>query len=168
MLGAVACGDGSAGAEAPVATASCAEVELPPVQFGSHLLGDAQPPTPYSSTPASSGWHQSGPPPLGVFDEPLPEPAIVSALEVGAVGILHDGLSSSELQSLTDHVEQQGYGSRTTITPYPDLPEGRLTLVAWGVVQRCTDVDGLALDRFVGAYAADEVLPEEPRETPGG
>ena len=57
------------------------------MQFGSHLIGDAEPPVPYSSTPPTSGWHASGGFQIVVqpTDQPLRESVQVSIEEAGDV-----------------------------------------------------------------------------------
>lgn len=86
----------------PTATADCDAPEFPQVQFGSHLIGDAEPPVPYSSTPPSSGWHASGALDIGVYPatDALSEPQQVSVLEAGAVVVTHDGLGEDDTAAL--------------------------------------------------------------------
>lgn len=75
---------------------------------GSHLLGDRQPPVPYSSTPPTSGWHASGLTPIAVH--PLSEPQQVSVLEAGAVVVTYHELPDGELSTLTEAVEERHEG----------------------------------------------------------
>lgn len=138
---------------APAATDRCGEVEFPAVQFGSHLLGDNQPPVPYSSTPPTSGWHSSGAVPEGVFTRPLPEPAQVSVLEAGGVVVTHNGLTEEALASLTATVTQR-YGDRVVLTPYEKIPDGSTAFTSWGAVQICDGVDLEALAAYTDAYAS--------------
>lgn len=116
-----------------------AEVQ-PPQQSGSHLIGDAQPPVTYSSNPPSSGWHRGGAPALGVQTEPLSGPALVSALEFGHVVVAHDpGLDEASVTALHD-LAVGALADRLTVTPWPDNPSP-ISLVGWGVLKRCNDVD---------------------------
>lgn len=140
------------GDAAPAATTECEPVEFPPLQFGSHLLEEGQPPVPYSSVPPTSGWHASGAPPLGIFAAPLTDPSIVSALEVGLVVLAHDGLAGEQLDTLIATV-QSDYADRVTVTPYPDLPSPGVTMLSWGALQRCRAVDIAAVRAYVEAYA---------------
>lgn len=154
----VACGgspQGTARAEVG-ATDRCGTVELPPVQAGSHLLGDADPPVPYSSTPPTSGWHASGAPPLGVFDTPLSEPGQVLALEVGAVVITHRGLEDHQIAELRALATAPPLAGRVTVTPYERIAPGEVVLATWGALQRCDGVDEEAIRRFVAAFAVED------------
>lgn len=148
---AAACADSSP-PPTPVATAACDEVAFPELQFGSHLIGDGQPPVPYSSVPPTSGWHRSGAPPIGVFTEPLSEPAQVSTLEAGGVVITHGDLPSGEERRLR-RVAADSYGDRVAVTPYPPLEVGEVVFTSWGSLQRCDTLDMDALQRYVEAYA---------------
>ena len=141
----------------PPATAACAEPEFPQLQFGSHLLGDTPPPLPYSSSPPTSGWHASGAIPITIAT--LSEPQQVSVLEVGAVVVSHDGLSSADQAALEQHVTDR-YSTRVAVTPYPALGEQAVVFAAWGVLQRCDALDLVALDTFIDVYAAEE--PDVP------
>ncbi len=138
---------------APSATASCAVGELPRVQEGSHLLGDTAPPVPYSSTPASSGWHTSGRLPVQVWDRPLDDPDVVNLLEGGAVVALHDDrLSTVDLATL-EILADGIHAGRLAAAPYDGALTDPLVLVGWGVLQGCSALDEDALAAFVLANA---------------
>ncbi|MBW3657811.1 MAG: DUF3105 domain-containing protein [Actinobacteria bacterium] len=145
-------------APTPGATAAAAGACDPPVeptlQDGSHLIGDAEPPVPYSSTPATSGWHASGAPRTGVIapDDPLSDPELVLTLEVGHVVAAYDPARVED--ATVDELEQLASGTdadRLTVTPYEGA-EAPLSLVAWGVLQSCQELDTAALDAFVAAH----------------
>lgn len=152
---AAACG-GADGSPSPAAGASgsCGEVTNPPPEDGGHLLGDQQPPTPYGSTPPTSGWHVSGHTPVTVRppDEPLSEPRQVSVLEAGGVVVTYRELSPEERTALEDHVREHHAGT-VAVTAYEELEPGEVAFTAWGVRQRCDGVDTEALDAFVDAHA---------------
>lgn len=153
-----ACG-GGAGTTAPsdvAATGACADPEYPAVQAGSHLIGDTQPPVPYSSLPPTSGWHASGPPPLGIHGEPLTEPEQVLALEAGAVVVTWQGLDEDARRALEDLAAEPPLAGRVAVTPYPRLDDGEVVLTTWGALQRCTGVDEQAIEAFVDAFAVDD------------
>ncbi len=147
--------------EVPAATADCGPVEFPALQFGSHLLGDAEPPVPYSSVPPSSGWHASGAPPIGVFDRPLSEPEQVLALEAGGVVVTHNAIDDASLDALRS-LATDDFPDRLVVTPYSDIPAGTLVFTSWGAQQRCDALDTAALQRYVAAYATDMTTFEEP------
>ena len=148
------CGGDPSPAGVPAATASCGEVDFPPVQFGSHLIGDAAPPVAYSSVPPTSGWHTSGAPPIGVHESPpgLSEPQQVATLEAGGVVITHGPLEESTRADLVEAVEAR-WADRTVVTPYAELSDGAVALTSWGALQHCTDVDLTAIEAFVATYA---------------
>lgn len=153
----------SPAASVPGATAVCDAVETPPVQGGSHLIGDNEPPVPYNSTPPTSGWHSAGGFPIGVRGpgEALTEPQQVSALEVGAVVVTYGGLPLEEVNRLEEMVSRD-FPGRVVTTPYDRLAEGEVAFTAWGALQRCDALDLDALDAFVATYADPE--PAAPGE----
>ena len=135
----------------------CEAVETFPIQGGQHLIGEAPPPVPYSSTPPTSGWHASGAFQIAVEppDEPLSEPQQVSILEAGGVVVTYNGLTPDELTSLTE-LTQNKYTGRAAVTRYDKLEEGHVALAGWGVAQRCEALDLEIVDGFVGAYADEQ------------
>ncbi|WP_341252960.1 DUF3105 domain-containing protein [Euzebya pacifica] len=149
--------DGDSGQ--PGATDQCQAPELPPVQFGSHLIGDGQPPVPYTSTPPTSGWHASGAIPIGVGD--YSEPQQVSVLESGAIVVSHGPLATGQTSALRDLAEDR-YDGRMAVTPHDQLENGEVVIAGWGVLQRCDGVDQDAIEAFVATYAAEE--PAVPGE----
>jgi hypothetical protein len=151
---------GSAAGE-PVATDRCSAPENPPVQGGSHLLGDNEPPVPWNSVPPTSGWHASGAFDIGIrgADDPLTEARQVSVLEVGGVVVTYRDLPAAELAALTERIAG-AHDGQVTLTPYDRLEAGEVAFTAWGVKQVCAGVDLEALDAFVAAYAEDH--PDTP------
>jgi hypothetical protein len=147
----VACG-GPQPAGSPSATDRCGDVEFPTLQFGSHLIGDTEPPVPYSSTPPTSGWHVSGAVPQGgVSDAPLSEPQQVSVLEAGGVVISHNGVPDADLAAVEALVEAD-FADRAVLTPYDRIDDGTIAITSWGAVQRCDGVDLDAVAAYVLAY----------------
>lgn len=139
----------------------CSSVDEPPQQSGSHLIGDREPPVPYSSTPPTSGWHASGAFTIDVrgSDDPLSEPMQVSVLEAGGVVVTYRDLPEAERAMLEEHVRQHHDG-RVAVTPYPELDPGQVAFTAWGTLQRCAGLDLAALDAFVAEHADEE--PDTP------
>lgn len=148
---------------APAATDRCEAVETPDLQGGDHLIGDREPPVPYSSTPPTSGWHSSGAFDIQIqpADDPLTEPEQVSALEAGAVVVTYNGMDDGDYAALERQVTDR-YVGRVAVTPYDKLAEGEIALSAWGVLQRCDGLDLDAVDAFVAAYADEN--PANPGE----
>lgn len=147
----VACTGATASVE-PTATASCETPELPPVQSGLHLVGEAQPPVPYSSTPPTSGWHRSGAARAGVAPEPLPEPVQVGLLEAGTVVVTHGELAAADRRALVAWTQERG---DVALSAYDGLAAGSVAFTAWGVLQRCDAVDLEAAARFADHYGGE-------------
>lgn len=151
-----ACGEDQpapAAGEAPEATAACDAGELPRLQAGSHLLGDTPPPVPYSSTPATSGWHLSGAFATGVIDEPIDDPHVVAILEQGGVAALYDPAATGDDEVAELAALAEGpYAERLSVAPYDGELGSPVALTAWGVLQRCDAVDGDAVGTFVLRY----------------
>ena len=133
----------------------CGPVEHPQLQSGGHLLGDREPPVPYSSTPPTSGWHASGKPLFGsaTTAQPLSEPGQVSVLEAGGVVISYRDLAPAELATL-ESVERD-FPDQVALTPYAKLAPHELALTAWGTLQRCDGVDAGIVRGFIEAHAGD-------------
>ena len=152
------------GAEAPVATDRCAAPEFPEVQAGLHLIGDRQPPVPYSSTPPTSGWHRSGVAGPGIATEPLSEPVQVGLLEAGLVVVTHGRLTDDEHAALAELAAR--FPAAVAVTPYTPLEPGAVAAAGWGVLQRCDGVDSAALETFVRFYADPGEPHREASPTP--
>ena len=169
LMGLGACSTGTGDVAVPESTAQCDSPEFPPVQFGSHLIGDAEPPVPYSSIPPTSGWHASGGFHIAVQppDQPLRESVQVSIEEAGAVVVTYRDVDEADRQRLEEAVRTR-YPSRVAVTSYHELDPGAVVLAAFGVLQRCDGVDLGALDAFVAAYAAEEPAVPGADATPPG
>lgn len=167
LLGLGACSSGEAAV--PASTAQCDSPEFPPVQFGSHLIGDAEPPVPYSSIPPTSGWHASGGFQIAVQppDQPLRESVQVSIEEAGAVVVSYRDVDDADRRRLEDAVKTR-YPGRVAVTPYDELSSGEVVLAGYGVLQRCEGVDLGALDAFVAVYAAEQPAVPGADATPRG
>ena len=162
MTPAVACSR-PAQSSVPAATEHCDAPEMPALQGGDHLIGDREPPVPYSSTPPTSGWHASGEFEIAVraLDDPLTEPEQVSVLEGGAVVVTYNGVSEAERERLEQHVSER-YDARVAVTAYDMLASGEMAFTGWGVLQRCDGLDLEALDSFVATYADEQpAIPGE-------
>lgn len=124
---------------------ACQPVEHPPLQLGSHLVGDAEPPSPYTSTPPSSGWHSTSVPPPGIADEPLEDPDIVSALEAGLVVVAVS--PEVDLAGATPLVEQ--FPRRLVVTTFEQAMPTPVALLTWGKLSRCDELDPTGVTTFV-------------------
>lgn len=124
---------------------ACQPVEHPPLQLGSHLVGDAEPPAPYTSTPPSSGWHSTSIPPPGIADQPLEDPDIVSALEAGLVVVAVS--PEIDLAEATALVEQ--FPRRLVVTTFEQAMPTPVALLSWGKLSRCDELDPTGVTTFV-------------------
>lgn len=170
LLAITVTGCGGAGAEGPPrpeGTAACADIEFPTLQGGLHLIGDREPPVPYSSTPPTSGWHTRGNAEIGVHGpgDTLTEPEQVGILELGGVVVTHGTLPESSRTELAAFVREH-YQDRVALTAYDKLADGAVAFTAWGVLQRCSSPDLDALAAFADAYAEPEP-PEHATGSPG-
>ena len=137
----------------PLAAADCDPVERPQLQEGSHLLGDQEPPVPYTSSPPTSGWHTSGRPlDPGTYLEEVSGPQQVRVLEQGGIVLAHDPSLPpdriDDLQRLPSEVDG------LVVTPWADA-EAPVTLTAWGVLQRCGSVTAADVAAFRDAHARE-------------
>jgi hypothetical protein len=144
---------GPEASEVPSATDRCGEVVFPPLQFGSHLIGDRDPPVPYSSVPPTSGWHGSGAPAEGIHTTPLSEPAQVLVLEAGGVVVTHHDLPDGDVARLHEVASSPGFTDRVVVTPYEEIDPGTTAFTSWGAMQLCDGLDLTALEAYVGTYA---------------
>lgn len=147
-------------AAAEGAAVSCEPVEEPPLQAGSHLIGDTEPPVPYSSTPPTSGWHTSGAFEVTIHgpDDQLSEAAQVSVLEADGVVVTYRDLPAEDVAALEELVRER-YDGRIAVTPYDALEPGQVALTAWGTLQRCSGLDLDAITAFAEDHLGDDVTP---------
>lgn len=124
---------------------SCGPAENQPIQGGTHLIGDAEPPEPYSSTPGTSGWHASGPVPSGILDGPTDDATIVAALEAGKVVLAHDGSVDA---AIVEHLVEEAH-DRLVVAEYAGELPTPVTLLSWGRLARCDDVDFADVTSFL-------------------
>lgn len=164
-LAATACNPSLQSQSNPTAdgTDACDPVQTVAIQSGQHLLGDQDPPVPYSSTPPTSGWHRSGAPDVSVRepDDPMSEPEQVSVLEIGAVVVTYRDISEADRQQIVD-VVAEGFTRRVAVTSYDKLEPGEVAMTGWGVLQRCAELDVEALRNFIRSYS-----DEQPAAPPG-
>lgn len=146
------CGSTGADQRAVAASTSCRAEVRPPLQASGHLIGDTPPPVPYSSTPPTSGWHASGGiPPPGLYETQLPDPSIVAVLEQGGVVVAYAGSLDADGRAAADAaVTELG---DVVVTPYA-LDDGGppVVMLAWGVLQRCDEIDVAAVRAFADAH----------------
>ncbi len=125
----------------------CGPVEHPPIQVASHLVGDADPPSPYTSTPPTSGWHAPEAPGPGQLDEPLRDAEVVAALESGIVVLALSPGADVDDMMVGDLVAQ--FPDRLLVVPYPTAMPTAVALLTWGGLQRCDVLDRATVTSFV-------------------
>lgn len=139
-----ACGGARSSAPDPVATpmsASCGPVEHPPEQPSGHLVGDAEPPTAYTSVPPTSGWHTTAVPEPGVVHDGLRDPDLVAALEAGHVvlAVAPDVAADAAASDRIDEARAQ-FADRLVVTVFAEPMPSPVALLTWGGLVRCDDV----------------------------
>ncbi|HEX2026615.1 MAG TPA: DUF3105 domain-containing protein [Nitriliruptorales bacterium] len=133
----------------------CGEVEHPPLQGGGHLIGDAPPPGPYSSTPGTSGWHAGGAPRTGVFggSDALSEPELVLALESGQVVAAYAPTLPDDQVAELERLATDRFAGILTVTPFEGDMGAPLVLNAWATRQPCQRVDAGTVATFIDRHA---------------
>lgn len=144
------------------ATATAEPVLIPvtPDDGAEHIApGEAH--APYSTIPATSGPHWSTPPaagaPLGapvrwgIYEEPIPDEALVHNLEHGGIGLHYDCPSGcpdlvSRLRKLVPP-----NSSQFVMSPYSKM-QSRMAITAWRRVMYLDDVDEAKVRGFIKAY----------------
>jgi len=116
---------------------------------------------PYSTVPATSGPHWSTPPaagaPLGapvrwgIYDQVIPDEALVHNLEHGGIGLHYNCPQGCEdvVNSLRKLVPSNF--SQFVLSPYPDM-QSRIAVTAWRRVMYLDAVDEAKIRGFVDAY----------------
>ncbi len=137
----------------PLAGADCEPLERPQLQEGSHLLGDAPPPVPYSSSPPTSGWHSSGRPlDPGTYLDEVSGPEQVRVLEQGGIVVAYDPTLPEDRVEALQRLPEEVDG--IVVTPYA-AATAPVSLTAWGVLQLCEDVNAGEVAAFRDAHARE-------------
>ena len=116
---------------------------------------------PYSSVPATSGWHYEAPlapARWGVHNEVLPDEVLIHNLEHGGIGVHYSCPDGCE-----QLVEQLGSIVRSAdeviLSPYPGI-DTRIALTAWTVIDKFDEFDQKRIEDFIRAYVNSSVAPE--------
>lgn len=139
-----------------------AEVSVPqaPDDGAQHVLPGAAHPA-YSTVPATSGPHWSTPPvagaPLGapvkwgIYNEPIPDEALVHNLEHGGIGLHYDCPSGCTdlVASLRKLVPSNP--SQFVMSPYSNM-QAKIAVTAWRRVMYLEAVDEAKIKGFIKAY----------------
>ena len=111
-----------------------------------HIDSGSQHP-PYSSNPPTSGPHWGNPQPCSVYDEPVPDEAVIHSLEHGAIWITYRDQKDSNLaSSLKDTVERDS--QKVILSPRP-TNESEIALVSWGRLLKLEAFDDGQISSFI-------------------
>ena len=147
--------------------------EVPGVRGGDgnlHVeLGEA-PQDPYTSVPATSGWHYSvagiSPARWGVHEEAVPDEVLVHNLEHGGVGIHYDCPDGcDELVATLEEITERYSSSsdprtrKVIMSPYPGM-DTRIALTAWTYIDRLEEVSEARIVEFITDHVSSSVAPE--------
>ena len=116
---------------------------------------------PYSSVPATSGWHYSAPlapAAWGVHDKELPDEVLVHNLEHGGVGVHYDCPNGCDdlVQELSDIVREF---DKVIMSPYPGM-DRTIALTAWTFLDEFDDFDEARIREFIRAHEGSSNSPE--------
>ncbi len=140
--------DKTAGMEALVKDGTCTEREFTKSMGRAHTTDPKTKVTYTQSDPPTSGKHYQSPPPLMLYDEPLPQWISLHALEHGNILVQYgDEVSAEDKAELRAAVLK--HRSRTLMAPYPKLGK-RVVYTAW---QRMLSCQGFQEDALTGAQA---------------
>jgi hypothetical protein len=118
----------------------------------------------YPQSPPVGGDHAPYWLECGVYDEPLPDVAVVHDLEHGTVWLTYrdDEVDAAGVQRLADQLPVNGI-----LSPYPDQ-EAPVVITVWGRQLALTGPDDPRIALFVAAYGAGETAPEPFASCHGG
>ena len=100
------------------------------------------------SDPPTSGKHYQSPPPLMIYDVPVPQWILLHALEHGNI-LVQYGSKVSAADTAALRAAVLSHRSRTLMAPYPKLGK-RVVYTAW---QRLLSCQGFQQDALTGAQA---------------
>ena len=140
--------DKLAGMKTLVKNGTCVETDFKKSMGRAHTT-DAKTKVSYTqSDPPTSGKHYQSPPPLMIYDEPVPQWILLHALEHGDVLVQYGPkVSAADKAALRAAVLE--HRSRTLMAPYPKLGK-RVVYTAW---QRMLSCQGFQEDALTGAQA---------------
>ncbi len=130
----------------------------------SHITpGEDHPP--YSSVPATSGWHLGqplAPAPWGVHIAVLEDEVLLHNLEHGGIGVHYDCPDGCEelVQQLAELVNKAVNGNlKVIMSPYPGM-DSTISLTAWTFIDQLDVFDEDRISDFVGAHESSPNAPE--------
>ena len=159
--------DKLAGMKTLVKNGTCVETDFAKSMGRTHTTNPKTKVVYTQSDPPTSGKHYQVPPPLMIYDQPVPQWILLHALEHGNVLVQYgDKISTADKNALRAAV--LSHRARTLMAPYPKLGK-RVVYTAW---QRMLSCQGFQEAALTGAQAKwiglKGVAPErEAFNTPG-
>jgi hypothetical protein len=119
----------------------------------------------YSTLPPTSGDHWSAPAQCGFYDsKELADEVIVHNMEHGNVVINYNISDESQKSHLKElHSQLSGSNEWLVTRPYKEIPEGSITLTAWGISDEFEGVNEERITRFVETYSGNLFSDETKR-----
>ena len=114
---------------------------------------------PYSTSPPTSGPRYALSVVWGVYDQQIPDEAVVRNLEEGGIVIHHnltDETASADLQAFVE--SQAGYPGCFLMQPNTSVAEGTVTLTAWEWLETYPSVDEVGMQAFIADHRNDAPL----------
>jgi hypothetical protein len=140
--------DKLAGMKTLVKNGTCVETDFAKSMGRQHTTNPKTKVVYTQSDPPTSGKHYQVPPPLMIYDEPVPQWILLHALEHGNVLVQYgDKVSASDREALRAAV--LSHRTHTLMAPYPKLGK-RVVYTAWQRMLNCT---GFQKDALTGAQA---------------
>ena len=140
--------DKLAGMKTLVKNGTCVETDFAKSMGRTHTTNPKTKVVYTQSDPPTSGKHYQVPPPLMIYDEPVPQWILLHALEHGNVLVQYgDKVSAQDREALRAAV--LSHRARTLMAPYPKLGK-HVVYTAWQRMLSCT---GFQKDALTGAQA---------------
>jgi hypothetical protein len=140
--------DKLAGMKTLVKNGTCVETEFAKSMGRVHTSNPKTRVVYTQSDPPTSGKHYQVPPPLMIYDEPVPQWILLHALEHGNI-LVQYGSKVSAKDKAALRAAVLNHRARTLMAPYPKLG-GRVVYTAW---QRMLSCKGFQEDALTGAQA---------------
>ena len=140
--------DKLAGMKTLVKNGTCVETDFAKSMGRQHTTNPKTKVVYTQSDPPTSGKHYQVPPPLMIYDQPVPQWILLHALEHGNVLVQYgDKVSASDREAL--RAAMLSHRVHTLMAPYPKLGK-RVVYTAWQRMLNCT---GFQKDALTGAQA---------------
>jgi Protein of unknown function (DUF3105) len=140
--------DKLAGMKTLVKNGTCVETDFKKSMGREHTTNPKTKIVYTQSDPPTSGKHYQVPPPLMIYDEPVPQWILLHALEHGNV-LVQYGSKVSAADKAALRAAVLSHRARTLMAPYPKLGK-RVVYTAW---QRMLSCQGFQEDALTGAQA---------------